>query len=121
MIQPISTQDNLISNVNKRINSHIEFDKILKSKEVELKISSHAANRLKERDIKLSENDLSKIKTAVEDIRVKGGREALILYNNVAYITSVKNNTVITAIDSENLKNNVFTNIDSTIILLAGL
>jgi flagellar operon protein len=107
------------NNINQKINRAIEFNKILENIESkkDLKISAHAANRLKERNISLNDADLIALKSAVDRIRNKGGKEALIIYNNVAYITSVKNNTIITAVDSFNLKENVFTNIDSAIII----
>jgi flagellar operon protein len=106
-------------NINQRINANIDFNKVLEVAQAkrDLKISAHAMDRLKERNITLSDSDISNLKSAVESIRSKGGREALILYNNVAYITSVKNNTIITAVDSNSLKENVFTNIDSAVIV----
>lgn len=107
------------NSVNQRIKAGIDFNSVLQSiqQEKELKISGHAMDRLKERQIELSKNDLDSLKSAVESIRNKGGKEALILYNNVAFITSIRNNTIITAVDRDSLKENVFTNIDSAIIL----
>jgi len=52
----------------------------------------------------------------VEKARQKGGRETLILLGDVALVVSVVNRTVITAIDGESLKENVFTQIDSAVI-----
>jgi flagellar operon protein len=106
-------------NINQRINANIDFSKVLEEVQAkkDLKISAHAMDRLNERNITLTDSDMKNLKTAVENIRSKGGRDALILYNNVAYITSVKNNTIITAVDSNSLKENVFTNIDSAVIV----
>lgn len=108
-----------IGNVNARLNANLDFSRVLEEVQgkKELKISAHAMDRLKERNINLSDSDMNNLKTAVESIRSKGGREALILYNNVAYITSIRNNTIITAVDSGSLKENVFTNIDSAVIV----
>lgn len=120
MINKIQNQNNLIkSQYNKNIDRTLEFNKILRGIQDirELKISSHAADRLKERNITLDEKDMNNLNSAVSKLRDKGGREALILYNNIAFITSVKNNTIITAVDSEKLKENVFTNIDSAMII----
>lgn len=107
------------TNINQRINANIDFNKVLETvqSKKDLKISAHAMDRLKERNITLTDCDICNLNSAVENIRSKGGREALILYNNVAYITSVKNNTIITAVDSNSLKENVFTNIDSAVIV----
>lgn len=119
MILKVGQQLNNKVNINQRINANIDFNKVLEEVQAkkDLKISAHAMDRLKERNITLSDSDISNLKSAVENIRNKGGREALILYNNVAYITSVKNNTIITAVDSNSLKENVFTNIDSAVIV----
>lgn len=105
--------------IDKKINKAVEFSKILETveKRNDIKISAHAVERLKERSINLTENDIDNLKNAVEKIKAKGGKEALILYNDLAFITSVRNNTIITAVDSKSLKNNVFTNIDSAIII----
>ena len=50
-------------------------------------------------------------------LKEKGGKESLIITSTGAYIVDVKNNTIVTAIDKENLKENIFTKIDSTILL----
>ena len=47
----------------------------------------------------------------------KGAKESLVMVDNVALVVSVKNRTVITAVDQANLKDNVFTNIDSAVIV----
>lgn len=106
-------------NVESRINGTLEFNKVLQNvqKSSELKMSAHAENRLKERNINLTQADIKNINEAAEKIRNKGGREALILYKDIAFVTSIRNNTIITAVDSSNLKENVFTNIDSAVII----
>ncbi|SEF48205.1 flagellar operon protein [Caloramator fervidus] len=105
-----------LNNFNFRVNKVVEFSKFLENQQP-VKFSGHAIDRLKQRNIILDKNDLEKINEAIKKLKEKGGRESLIIYNNIAFITSVRNNTIITAIDSGNLKENVFTNIDSAIIL----
>lgn len=119
MITKVGQQPINKINISQRINANIDFNRVLEEvqSKKDLKISAHAMDRLKERNINLSDSDINNLKSAVENIRSKGGREALILYNNVAYITSIKNNTIITAVDSKSLKENVFTNIDSAVIV----
>lgn len=124
MITRVANNQNIVesknNSINNRIDRAIEFGKILEKKiqsNSDLKISAHAADRLKERNINLNEIDMSNLRTAVEKVRDKGGRDALIIYNDTAYVTSVKNNTIITAVDSKSLKENVFTNIDSAVII----
>lgn len=106
-------------NTESRINGTLEFNRVLQNvqKSNELKMSAHAENRLKERNINLTQADIKNINEAAEKIRNKGGREALILYKDIAFVASIRNNTIITAVDSSNLKENVFTNIDSAVII----
>lgn len=83
----------------------------------DLKISGHAAMRMKLRNMNLSQEQWDKLREAVGKAEEKGVKESLIVFDNMAFIVSIKNKTVITAIDSENLKENVFTNIDGAVIL----
>ena len=88
-----------------------------KTNETDLKISSHAQKRMESRNIDLSPQDFVKMQEAIQKARDKGSKESLILTDKAAFVVSVKNNTVITAVDRESLKENVFTNIDSTIMI----
>ena len=83
----------------------------------ELRFSQHAVKRMESRGIDLSSDDLLKMQDAVKKAQEKGSKESLILSDKGAFVVSVKNNTVITAIDKGSLKENVFTNIDSTIMI----
>lgn len=87
------------------------------SNQVEVKFSKHALLRLQDRNINLSKEDISKINDAVNKASEKGVKEALIILGNTALVTSIRNKTVITAATEENLKNNVFTNIDGAVII----
>lgn len=78
--------------------------------------SAHAAKRLDQRGISLSESQLAQLEQAVAQVEKKGGRESLVVLNDLAFVVSVKNRTVITAIESERLRDNVITNIDSAVI-----
>jgi len=82
-----------------------------------IKFSAHAQERLRLRAIELSPADLGKIDAAVKKAAAKGARESLLLTEKAAFVVSVKNRTVITVVDSANMKENVFTNIDSAVIL----
>jgi flagellar operon protein len=87
-----------------------------KLKETDVKFSSHALERLKERGISLGETELTKLEGAVSSVAAKGGNESLIMVGNAALVVSVKNRTVITAFDRNNLDGNVFTRIDSAAV-----
>lgn len=94
------------------------FGQVLDQKlQGELKFSQHARERLKSRNIELSNGELVKLQDAVSKARQKGARDSLILMQDLALVVSVKNNTVVTAVDGQNLKENIFTNIDSAVII----
>ncbi|MGO5065076.1 TIGR02530 family flagellar biosynthesis protein [Clostridium sp. LCP25S3_F8] len=87
------------------------------NKEESFIISKHAFDRMKSRNINLSEEDMNSINKAINIADKKGSRECLILCKDAALITSIKNRTVITAMTKEESKDNVFTNIDSAVII----
>ena len=86
------------------------------SQQMELKFSKHAQKRLTSRNIELSGQDMDRINRAVQTARQKGARDSLVLLDRLALVVSVKNNTVITAVNDEAIRENVFTNIDSAVI-----
>ena len=81
-----------------------------------VKFSTHAQQRLQQRDITLGDDDMAKINDAVDRAQQKGAKESLILLDDMAFVVSVKNRVVITAVDQPSMKQNVFTNIDSVVI-----
>lgn len=81
-----------------------------------VRFSAHAEKRLQTRGISFDAQKMEQLSQAIEKVESKGGKESLVILDDVALIVSVKNRTVITAIDGESLKENVFTNIDSAII-----
>ncbi len=82
-----------------------------------LKFSAHAIDRLKSRGISFDLETLKRIEDAVERASQKGSRDSLVLTDDSALIVSVKNKTVVTAMDRNAMKENVFTNIDSTVFI----
>jgi flagellar operon protein len=103
-----------------KINSYkvgtTNFSDVLKGKISNLKFSAHAEARLKSRKIELTPERLEQLEGAVNRAQQKGSRDSLVLLSNLAFIVNVPNRTVVTAMDGESLKENVFTNIDSTVI-----
>ena len=83
----------------------------------EVKFSKHAQQRLSSRNITLEPQQVEKLNQAVQRAGEKGARESLVLMNDLAFIVSVPNKTVVTAVDGQSLKENVFTNIDSAVIV----
>lgn len=82
-----------------------------------LKFSNHAIERMQSRGINFDPARLAKLDEAVKKAAAKGSKDTLVLMDDSAAIVSVKNNTVVTVMDKNNLKENVFTNIDSTIVI----
>lgn len=80
-----------------------------------VRLSGHAVERLRERNITLGDADMRRIDAATDRVAAKGGRDALIVMDKVGLIVDVPNRTVVTAIGRQQMQENVFTNIDSAI------
>jgi len=96
------------------------FSEILEkkvNKDDGLKFSAHAMRRLSDRQINLTSMDLSRLNSGLKLAEEKGARSSLIMVDKKAYIVSVKNRTVVTALTEEATLGNVFTNIDSVAIV----
>lgn len=91
-----------------------DFSAILSDR---LKVSNHAKTRLESRDIQLDEAKWERVLGGIEKAAQKGAKESLVMIDDVALVVSVRNRTVITAVDQQHLKENVFTNIDSAVIV----
>ena len=120
--QKLDVIGNNVANVgtNAFKGSTVNFKDILNktiSKNASFVISNHAAERLQNRNISLNPADMNKINDGINKAEEKGSKECLILYKDVVLVTSIKNRTIITAMDKESSKGNVFTNIDSVVML----
>jgi flagellar operon protein len=82
-----------------------------------VKFSQHAQDRLKARNISFSASDLANLEGAVNNVAKKGGKESLVMMGDAALVVSIKNRTVVTALDKSQMQGNVFTNIDSAVII----
>lgn len=83
----------------------------------EVRFSAHAIDRLREREIQLTPSDHEQIRDAVDRAAAKGSRESLLLKADLALVVNVPNRTVITAVPGNRMKEHVFTNIDSAVLL----
>ncbi|MEK6554305.1 MAG: TIGR02530 family flagellar biosynthesis protein, partial [Bdellovibrionota bacterium] len=97
------------------------IDKQLKQqadiKPMTLKFSNHAVERMSQRGITFSPEQFTKIENAARKASEKGSKETLIFADDSALIVSLKTNTIVTVMDKSALKENVFTNIDSTVMV----
>jgi flagellar operon protein len=81
-----------------------------------LQFSKHALARVERRGIELDGSTMKRLNEGVARAASKGSRDSLVLVDGTAFVVSVSNHTVITAVGSEHMKDNVFTNIDSAVI-----
>ncbi len=95
-----------------------DFEQLLKNKidQGGVKFSKHATARMENRGINFSATQMQRLTSALSQVDAKGGKDSLVLLDETALVVSVKNDTVVTVVDREQLKNNVFTNIDSAVI-----
>ena len=105
-----------------QINSQgLSFEEVWKQKteqvNVELRFSKHASNRLADRNLTLSDEQLSRLTEGARKAGEKGIKETLVMVDQLAFIVNVPNNTVITAMDQTQAKDNIFTNIDGAVIV----
>lgn len=100
------------------VNSGISFKQVLGDQldRGGVRFSKHATQRMQSRGIEMNENALNRLNQAVRMADEKGSRDSLVLLDSAALVVSIKDNTVVTVADKEQLKGNVFTNIDSAII-----
>lgn len=116
-------KNNLAQTGNLRYNAEeLSFEQILNQraqmgrKPGELKFSKHAVNRLAERNLSLSDQQLARLEEGTDKASGKGIKEPLVLIDDMAFIVSTGSRTVITAMGSDNTEENIFTNIDGAVI-----
>ena len=94
------------------------FQEVLDAAGSRTRFSSHAKTRIEQRGVRLTADDLTRLDDAIDRMAAKGVRDALVyMSRGLAMVVSVKNRTVITALDEASAKENIFTNIDSAAIL----
>lgn len=82
-----------------------------------VRFSKHAANRLSDRKIELTDDQLERLNDGTKKAGAKGIRDSLVLVDQLAFIVNTKSNTVITAMDQTEADENIYTNIDGAVII----
>lgn len=102
----------------------MSFGEILHKQQVQkqqpaenVKFSKHAANRLSDRNIELTDKQLERLNDGTKKAGEKGIRDSLVLVDQLAFIVNTKSNTVITAMDQTEADENIYTNIDGAVII----
>ena len=94
------------------------FDAILQQQGggADIQFSRHALRRIEQRGLTLDADRMRRLSDAVGQAEQKGSKDSLVLLDELALVVSVQNHTVVTAMDGNSQKGNVFTNIDSVVI-----
>ncbi|SET41678.1 flagellar operon protein [Salinibacillus kushneri] len=98
---------------SKTFQNHLQDAQVQSS----LKISKHAQKRLEERNIHINDSQWTEIQNQMDRAKTKGVTDSLVVLDDATLVVNTKNNTVITAMDSQETNNHVFTNINGTILL----
>ena len=100
--------------------SGVQFADLLQQeaqKAQSVQFSTHAARRGPERGINMTDNLLNDLNQAVQKARAKGARDVVIIGESGAFIVNVPNNVVVTTMSGTEMKENIFTNIDSAVLM----
>ena len=92
------------------------FGEVLRQRAVGVQFSNHAVQRLQRRGIEVEPGTLQRLDEGVDRAARKGARDAVVFVEGTAFVVSVRNKTVITAVDRDHMRDHVFTNIDSAVI-----
>jgi flagellar operon protein len=92
------------------------FGKVLAEQTAQVQFSGHALQRVRRRGIEVDAGIVQRLQNGVERAAAKGARESVVFVDSTAFVVSVRNRTVITAVDRDHMKDHVFTNIDSAVI-----
>lgn len=115
-----SVETNLVKRPIQQNSLGSDFGSILKeqlNKNSKLQFSKHAQERANQRGIELTQTLLNNLNNAVSKARDKGAKDVVVIDSKYAFIVNVPNNTVITTMEGNEMKENVFTNIDSAVII----
>lgn len=93
----------------------VSFQELLSQQQ--LKFSHHAEQRLRQRGIELLPDQITRIANAVDQAAAKGAKDSLVLFRDIAMIVNVPNRTVVTAMDGNSMKEHIFTQIDSAVVV----
>ena len=112
------------TNSGSKVPQGMSFEEILQKQQTQkqqtaenVKFSKHAANRLNDRNIELTDKQLERLNDGTKKAGEKGIRDSLVLVDQLAFIVNTKSNTVITAMDQTEADENIYTNIDGAVII----
>jgi flagellar operon protein len=92
------------------------FGDVMARRTIGIQFSGHALQRIERRGIDIGPQTLHRLQEGIDRAAGKGARESVVLVDGTAFVVSVRNKTVITAVDPAHMRDHVFTNIDSAVI-----
>lgn len=98
----------------------LTFGQVFSQKSIEengLKFSKHASFRMSDRGIEMTQDQISRLNDGARKAAEKGIKDSLVLVDDMAFIVNIPNQTVITAMDSTETEENVFTHINGAVIM----
>lgn len=121
-LQQLQTEPLLHTKTNTTIpTQENSFDQVLQQKlqqtQNQLQFSKHSQERIQQRGIEMTEDLLAQMNEAADSARQKGAKDVVMITQQAAFVVSVANNTVITAMNGNEMKNNIFTKIDGAVLL----
>jgi flagellar operon protein len=113
-VQPVQNQSQPQTGIQKQDGQGQNFADVLSNVE-NLRFSNHAQKRLQYRNISLDQDGINRLSGAVDKAQKRGGKESLVMMDNLAFIVNVKERLVVTALDEQSRGEGVFTQIDSVV------
>ncbi len=98
----------------------LSFGQVLSQKSIEeqgLKFSKHASFRMSDRGIEMTDDQMNRLNDGAKKAAEKGIKDSLVLVDDMAFIVNIPNQTVVTAMDSTETVENVFTHINGAVIM----
>ncbi len=83
----------------------------------EVQFSKHAKERIDQRGIEVTTALMNDLNNAVAKAKQKGAKDVVIIGPKEVFIVNIPNNIVVTTLSGAEMKNNIFTKIDSAVIL----
>ena len=100
--------------------NNVQFAELLQKesdKTQSVQFSKHAAQRVQQRGIEMTDSLLNNLNQAVKKAQAKGAKDVVVIGESGAFIVNVPNNIVVTTMSGTEMKDNIFTNIDSAVLM----
>lgn len=99
--------------------AQVSFGELLQRRQESQSVafSKHAKERAEQRGIQVDDQLMDQLNNSVEKAQAKGATNILAFDTTRAFIINVPHGRVITTMSPEEMKENIFTNIDGAVIL----